>query len=246
MLAAAHVPGRNAQPQIGPCLAPVASLARTPEDTRRSARRSMSTEVQNSFSPFADWTTSCSWTDSTIIPGDESFEDGDIFASDTLTLEVGMVPTRFSTLSLNLERPAVGKSQLDSPPAQAPSSPGAVRFDPLSLDDTIATCTPDENVLSWAADLSMGAAHMHMDSPRVLYDTIKPSRASSRGAKGNAISYKSLLAKLPPLEEVTPDVLVSNFLRDELRSLLKRNGVSYHKPGKDNLMKSKMEMNSTT
>ena len=37
-------------------------------------------------------------------------------------------------------------------------------------------------------------------------------------------------------------MLVSNFLRDELRSLLKQNGVSYHKPGKQNLMKSKMEM----
>ena len=30
--------------------------------------------------------------------------------------------------------------------------------------------------------------------------------------------------------------------RDELRNLLKRNGVSYHKPGRENLMKSKMEM----
>ena len=32
------------------------------------------------------------------------------------------------------------------------------------------------------------------------------------------------------------------FLRDELRSLLKRNGVSYHRPGPKNMMKSKTEM----
>ena len=36
--------------------------------------------------------------------------------------------------------------------------------------------------------------------------------------------------------------LVAVFLRDELRSLLKRNGVSYHRPGPKNMMKSKTEM----
>ena len=49
-----------------------------------------------------------------------------------------------------------------------------------------------------------------------------------------------MLAKLP----ANPDAqgLLSLFLRDELRSLLKRNGISYHKPGRANLMKSKIEM----
>ena len=37
-------------------------------------------------------------------------------------------------------------------------------------------------------------------------------------------------------------VLIAEFLRDELRSLLKANRVSYHKVGPQNLMKSKAEM----
>jgi hypothetical protein len=49
-----------------------------------------------------------------------------------------------------------------------------------------------------------------------------------------------MLDKMP----VDPDEknLLSVYLRDELRSLLKRNGISYHKPGRANLMKSKIEM----
>ena len=37
-------------------------------------------------------------------------------------------------------------------------------------------------------------------------------------------------------------ILLDNFLRDELRSLLKSNHVSYHRGGPQNMMKSKAEM----
>ena len=65
-------------------------------------------------------------------------------------------------------------------------------------------------------------------------------RDGRQTGKTETISYGEMLAKLP----ANPDAqgLLSIFLRDELRSLLKRNGISYHKPGRANLMKSKIEM----
>ena len=59
----------------------------------------------------------------------------------------------------------------------------------------------------------------------------------------NIIPYEAMIAKLRALPE-QPDtqILGKSFLRDELRSLLKKHGISYHKPGPANLMKSKEEM----
>jgi hypothetical protein len=65
----------------------------------------------------------------------------------------------------------------------------------------------------------------------------------SRGGstpKSDSISYAAMLLKMPAEPDETN--LLSVYLRDELRSLLKRNGISYHKPGRANLMKSKIEM----
>jgi hypothetical protein len=89
----------------------------------------------------------------------------------------------------------------------------------------------------------------------------RPARASSATAKKSVhpaprrrapaqkseeLPYDELWAKLPKSSGKTNELdeaeLVSVFLRDELRSLLKRNGVSYHRPGPKNMMKSKTEM----
>ena len=56
------------------------------------------------------------------------------------------------------------------------------------------------------------------------------------------LPYRELFRKLPKGAGLIEGELVSLFLRDELRSLLKRNGVSYHRPGPKNMMKSKTEM----
>lgn len=53
-------------------------------------------------------------------------------------------------------------------------------------------------------------------------------------------TYSELYARLPKVGGEAG--LISEFLRDELRSLLKANRVSYHKGGPQNLMKSKAEM----
>ena len=45
-----------------------------------------------------------------------------------------------------------------------------------------------------------------------------------------------------PTHLLNEEGVLNTFLRDELRSLLKRNGISYHKKGKANQMKSKDEM----
>ena len=76
--------------------------------------------------------------------------------------------------------------------------------------------------------------------PRTPRAGRKAKRDGRQTGKTETISYGEMLAKLP----ANPDAqgLLSLFLRDELRSLLKRNGISYHKPGRANLMKSKIEM----
>jgi hypothetical protein len=61
--------------------------------------------------------------------------------------------------------------------------------------------------------------------------------------KPPGLSYPEIVAKLrdlPAQQDVQS--LATSFLRDELRQLLKKNGVSYHKPGPANLMKTKNEM----
>ena len=54
------------------------------------------------------------------------------------------------------------------------------------------------------------------------------------------LPYDLIYNKLP--KDADAPEMVSLFLRDELRSLLKRNGVFYHRPGPKNMMKSKTEM----
>lgn len=68
-----------------------------------------------------------------------------------------------------------------------------------------------------------------------LGTTQKRARAAAA-----ATPYKQLHARVP--ENPTVQGLSKEFLRDELRSLLKANRVSYHKVGPQNLMKSKAEM----
>lgn len=77
-------------------------------------------------------------------------------------------------------------------------------------------------------------------SPKARKDGGSPRARATSNPKGDSISYAAMLDKMP----VDPDEknLLSVYLRDELRSLLKRNGISYHKPGRANLMKSKIEM----
>ena len=59
--------------------------------------------------------------------------------------------------------------------------------------------------------------------------------------KTDAVPYAAIVQRLRTMEgKPTKSTLLSLFLRDELRSLLKRNGISYHKPGRANLMKSKV------
>ena len=58
--------------------------------------------------------------------------------------------------------------------------------------------------------------------------------------KGDSISYAAMLQKMPAVPDEKK--LLSVYLRNELRSLLKRNGISYHKPGRANLVKTKIEM----
>ena len=67
-------------------------------------------------------------------------------------------------------------------------------------------------------------------------------RRRAPAQKSEELPYGQLWAKLPSGPSIDAAELVAVFLRDELRSLLKRNGVSYHRPGPKNMMKSKTEM----
>lgn len=69
-----------------------------------------------------------------------------------------------------------------------------------------------------------------------------PPRRRAPAQKSEELPYDELWEKLPKGPALDEAELVSVFLRDELRSLLKRNGVSYHRPGPKNMMKSKTEM----
>ena len=66
-------------------------------------------------------------------------------------------------------------------------------------------------------------------------------RRRAPAQKSEELPYDQLWEKLP-IGQLDAAELVAVFLRDELRSLLKRNGVSYHRPGPKNMMKSKTEM----
>jgi hypothetical protein len=77
------------------------------------------------------------------------------------------------------------------------------------------------------ASKSKGGHHPKGKSPR--------TRAPP---KTDAVSYGTMYQKLHDMPKpVMEEELLKLFLRDELRSLLKRNGISYHKPGRANLMK---------
>jgi hypothetical protein len=69
----------------------------------------------------------------------------------------------------------------------------------------------------------------------------KPAQRAS-STHPSSKTYSELYARLPTVGGEAG--LISEFLRDELRSLLKANRVSYHKGGPQNLMKSKAEMAS--
>lgn len=73
-------------------------------------------------------------------------------------------------------------------------------------------------------------------------DTAPKSKPTQRSSSTHPSSktYSELYARLPTVGGEAG--LISEFLRDELRSLLKANRVSYHKGGPQNLMKSKAEM----
>lgn len=77
-------------------------------------------------------------------------------------------------------------------------------------------------------------------SPKVRKEGSSPRARGASTPKGDSLSYEAMLKKMPPQPDEKS--LLSIYLRDELRSLLKRNGISYHKPGRANLMKSKSEM----
>ena len=75
-------------------------------------------------------------------------------------------------------------------------------------------------------------------APRAVYAPPQPKQRVARVSASK--TYKDLYARLP--QHPTEQDLIAEFLRDELRSLLKANRVSYHKGGPQNLMKSKAEM----
>ncbi len=89
-------------------------------------------------------------------------------------------------------------------------------------------------------------AQMHLISgggmPMSYTDTAQKPKPAQRASSTHPSSktYSELYARLPTVGGEAG--LISEFLRDELRSLLKANRVSYHKGGPQNLMKSKAEM----
>ena len=94
------------------------------------------------------------------------------------------------------------------------------------------------------------AAEAEMDAgPGALtqWPTAPASRqrapSSPPGAAAPPLCYSDLLRKLGSAGAgVDAPSCAAMFTRNELRFLLKRNGVSYHKPGKSNMMKTKLDM----
>ena len=69
-------------------------------------------------------------------------------------------------------------------------------------------------------------------------DSLRQTKHVRRASR----SYSELYARVPKTAALCVQSLLQEFLRDELRSLLKANRISYHKGGSQNLMKSKAEM----
>ena len=66
---------------------------------------------------------------------------------------------------------------------------------------------------------------------------------TQRAPAAPPLCYSDLLRKLGSAGAgVDAPSCAAMFTRNELRFLLKRNGVSYHKPGKSNMMKTKLDM----
>jgi hypothetical protein len=127
-----------------------------------------------------------------------------------------------------------GGSDLDLPT-------GAGRTAPLSLDGLEAPLpVPPVIARTLKPGIPKPSNFKPPRSPKSRKEGGSPRVRATSSSKGDSISYAAMLDKMP----AAPDEknLLDVYLRDELRSLLKRNGISYHKPGRANLMKSKNEM----
>lgn len=88
-----------------------------------------------------------------------------------------------------------------------------------------------------STDNSLLTKTMHFQQPAGITTTQQPApRKQSR----TSTPYSQLYKRVPA--NATEQILRGEFTRDELRSLLKANRISYHKVGPQNLMKSKAEM----
>lgn len=118
---------------------------------------------------------------------------------------------------------------------------GSGRTAPLSLDGLEAPRpVPPVLARTLKAGIPKPTNSKPPRSPKSRKEGGSPRVRAASSPKGDTISYAAMLEKMPP--EPDEKNLLSVYLRDELRSLLKRNGISYHKPGRANLMKSKIEM----
>ena len=110
----------------------------------------------------------------------------------------------------------------------------------------------------WQAQVSPSVPVPLVPAKRAKRHKASPSSSSGTGieqrrrdgkikqrVKPPGLSYPEIVAKLREMPAQQDNrTLGASFLRDELRQLLKKNGVSYHKPGPANLMKTKDEMTS--
>ena len=90
----------------------------------------------------------------------------------------------------------------------------------------------------------MGPAEMDAGPGALTQWPTAPARSAPSSPKGAAppLCYQDLLRKLGSGGGVDAPSCAAMFTRNELRFLLKRNGVSYHKTGKSNMMKTKLDM----
>ena len=97
-----------------------------------------------------------------------------------------------------------------------------------------------------ASPLSSSTAEAAQPAASAPAAVIEPApRALSKKSGKKEVSYEGVLAKLSALpRDADAHTLGKGLLRDELRLLLKANGVSYHRPGEANAWKTKGEMSS--
>ena len=97
-----------------------------------------------------------------------------------------------------------------------------------------------------ASPLSSSTAEAPQPAASAPAAVIEPApRALSKKSGKKEVSYEGVLAKLSALpRDADAHPLGKGLLRDELRLLLKANGVSYHRPGEANAWKTKGEMSS--